>query len=140
MKIEKESFYVFFVMTLTMAAIMAYFFEPITDDFVVPAMVSVLELKGPPQAYAHYFSPDVSFLCFFLIIGFFIVRATERLEPIVYMAYGASLFFCFFYFFIAPLESLIILPAFVTPVFFWHQNRIGNGGLTLIGLMLIAGS
>ena len=31
-------------------------------------MVSVFELKGPPHSYAHYFSPDVSFL-FFLIIG-----------------------------------------------------------------------
>ncbi len=140
MKIEKESFYIFFVMTLMMAAFMAYYFETITDDFVVPTMVSVFELKGPPQSYSHYFSPDVSFLCFFLIIGFIIVRAIERLEPIVYLAYGASLFFCFFYFFIAPLESLIMLPAFVTPVFFWHQNRIGNAGLTLIGLMLIAGS
>ncbi|HNX76519.1 MAG TPA: TIM44-like domain-containing protein [Candidatus Rifleibacterium sp.] len=140
MKIEKESFYVFFVMTLTMAAIMAYFFGPITDEFVVPTMVSVFGLKGPAQSYAHYFSPDVSFLSFFIIIGFVIIRAIERLEPIVYLTYGASLFFCFFYFFIAPLESLFVLPAFVTPVFFWHQNRIGNGALTLISLMLIAGS
>ena len=28
----------------------------------------------------------------------------------------------------------------MTPVFFWRQNRIGNGVLTIIGLMLIAGS
>ena len=32
MKIEKESFYIFFVMTLMMAAVMAYYFETITDE------------------------------------------------------------------------------------------------------------
>ncbi|PKL43199.1 MAG: hypothetical protein CVV41_10800 [Candidatus Riflebacteria bacterium HGW-Riflebacteria-1] len=140
MKIQKESFYIFFSLILLSAGTMAYFFDVITDDFVVPATMSILKLRGDPNQYADYFSPDVSFFCFFSIICLIILRFTRSIEPIIYVVYSASLFFCFFYFFIAPLESLIVLAAFIVPVFLWHQKRINSLVLTFVALVLIAAS
>ncbi|MDD3149185.1 MAG: hypothetical protein PHD82_17985, partial [Candidatus Riflebacteria bacterium] len=141
MKIEKESFYIGFGLILFMAAIMAYFFQDITDGFVMPVVLEALEIRGAEQAdYAIYFSPDVSFFCLFSIISLISLRLIQRLEPIIYIIYSASLFFCFFYFFVAPIESILVMAAFVVPVFMWHQKRINDMVLVLIGACLIAGS
>lgn len=141
MKIEKESFYIGFSMILVSAAIMAYFSQDITDGFVAPVILNFFKIKGARQLqYVHYFSPDVSFFSFFSIICLVILRFIQRIEPIIYIVYSASLFFCFFYFFIAPIEAIFVMAAFVLPVFLWHQKRINNIILILIGIVLIAGS
>ncbi len=138
MKINKETFYTVSISLVLLAAIMAYFFDRITDDFTIPMVLSILKIKEPAHNYAHYFSPDVSFLALFTIICLVALRVLQRAEPIVYIIYSASLFFCFFYFFIAPLEAFVVLPAFVFPVFLWHQKRIDNIVLAAIGAALIA--
>lgn len=141
MKIEKESFYIWFSIILATAAIVAYFSNDITDGFVVPVVLDFMKVKSSNHAqYARYFSPDVSFFCFIAIICMIIARFVKRAEPIIYVVYSASLFFCFFYFFIAPLESLFVLAAFIVPVFMWHQKRITNLILAGIGFFLIIAS
>lgn len=116
---------------------MAYFFESLTDEFIVPIVLSILKIRAPAEAYRHFFTPDVSFFCFFGIICLLILRFVQKIAPVVYVVYGASLFFCFFYFFIAPVESVIMMTCFVVPVFMWHQNRVSNIGLAVISVLLI---
>ena len=137
MKIQKETFYIVFFLILISAGFMAFVFQDLTDQFIAPTTLSFLGYKNPPAHYYDYFSPDVSFFCFFAIISLAVLRFTHQAEPVVYIIYGASLFFCFFYFFIAPLESFLVLPAFIIPVFLWHQNRINNIVLSFIALLLI---
>lgn len=137
MKIQKETFYIVFFLILLSAGFMAFVFQDLTDEFIAPTTLSFLGFKNAPAYYHDYFSPDVSFFCFFAIITVLVLRFAKEVEPIVYIIYGASLFFCFFYFFIAPLESALVLPAFIVPVFLWHQNRISNIGLTIIAFLLI---
>ena len=138
MKIDKESFYLGIIFIVLSAGALAYFLQPLTDDFIAPMVVSLLKLKLPPSAYASYFSPDIAFFCLFAIISLAVLRTVQRVEPLIYIIYGASLFFCFFYFFIAPFESVIVLLAFFAPVFMWHQKRINNLLLVIIAFVLIA--
>ncbi len=140
MKIQKETFYVTVILILVLAALMAYFFQPITDGFVIPVVLGYFEIDESPHLYQHYFTPDVSFLAFFIILGLIMLRIFQQVEPLVYVIYGASLFFCFFYLLIAPIEALIVMPAFFVPVFMWHQNDLGNLVLVGIAFVLIAAS
>lgn len=137
MKIQKESFYLASTLILIAAAILAFFFRDLTDDFIIPTTLHFLNLPGPQSDYIDFFSPDVSFFCFFSIVFFVTLRFCHDPEVLTFIIYGASAFFCFFFFFISPLEALLVMPAFIAPVFIWHRNRIGNIALALIALGLV---
>lgn len=140
MKIQKESFYLCITLIVLCAGLLAYYFQPLTEEFISPIIINFLELNTSPQVFSDHLSPDLAFLGLFSIIFLLILRFSSSKEPFIYLIYGASLFFCFFYFFISPVESIVVLLAFFIPVFMWHQKKINNLGIVLVGIVLIATS
>ncbi|MEW6709855.1 MAG: TIM44-like domain-containing protein [Candidatus Riflebacteria bacterium] len=57
--------------------------------------------------------------------------------PAVAVSYGASLFFCFFYFFIAPFEAPLVLAMFFVPAILWQRREVGCLPVIISGIGLI---
>ncbi|MBF0409967.1 MAG: TIM44-like domain-containing protein [Candidatus Riflebacteria bacterium] len=138
MKIQKEEFYTAVIIILILAGVLACSFPYLTDKLIIPATAVVLECPVTPE-FAEKFTPDVAFLAFYGLLAFLILRVMGKnsLGLIVIFSYASSMFFCFFYFFIAPVESLVMLAAFFVPVYIWHLKKISNIILGITGGILI---
>ncbi|GAB4284439.1 MAG: hypothetical protein Kow0029_31030 [Candidatus Rifleibacteriota bacterium] len=78
-------------------------------------------------------------LIYLSIVGMliFLLARFELYVPALVVAYGGSLMFCFFYFFIAPLEAPFVIALFFLPAVLWQRKKIGCMGLFLIAIVLI---
>ncbi|MBF0500515.1 MAG: TIM44-like domain-containing protein [Candidatus Riflebacteria bacterium] len=80
----------------------------------------------------------------FLIIYGFTLGIFLRLELwqfAIFFGYAGSLFFCFFYFFVAPFQAPVVLTLFLWPAVMFQRGRLGCGalGTIIVGSAILCG-
>ncbi len=81
-------------------------------------------------------APDVTYL-FFLIGMVLLLIRLELYSYALVSVYGASIFFCFLYFFIAPYEAPIAISLFFFPAMLWQRKKISFPIVCLLGAIIV---
>jgi tellurite resistance protein len=116
MKLSKIQFIVICLLMILLAGFLASYLEPSGEK---------IEETG-----------DLIYLMATGLITFYLLRF-ELYEAAIWVAYGSSLFFCFFYIFIAPFEAPVAMMLFFFPAILWQRQKIGCLALTVVGVILI---
>lgn len=92
-------------------------------------------LIGPDKSLNSGGSVEFFYLLIIFALSFYLNELGLTL-PAIIVCYGGSLFFCFFYFFIAPYEAPFVMSIFFVPAVLWQRREIGCLPFMLSGLAL----
>ena len=116
MKITKARFLLAILVMFSLAGLLAYWVGPEKS-------------LNSGESFEVFYLVAISAICFYL-------GNSGLILPAISVGYAGSLFFCFFYLFIAPFEAPFVLGLFFVPAILWQRREIGCLSFILSGIAL----